>query len=868
MIRHSGVKLSLWVLCVKLVLPLGAAETSPATTLASTNFTTATESRLHPNREDGRIAFITARLLEELHYTHKPFDESISSRFLNQYLEMFDPQRIHFLQSDLADFENYRTNLNHLTIVRSGSADTSPGYEIFSRFLQRLEQRTAYAQELLKNDKFIFDTDEHIITDRRELAYPKDLDEAKQLWRGRLRYEYLTEKISRIESEKKRTNSIASKAPNVIFKVDKDFANYFESNGVTPMNSFESNAMAQIFRSNVEAQAYITQTKTTAPSVDARTPLPKTNAAPAKTMAPEIADALSRRYHRNLRVFEDWDGGDVLQTYLTALARVYDPHSEYLGKSAAESFAMQMNLALFGIGAELYSGDDDYCTIRKLMPGGPAIKSGKIKDGDRIAAVAQGDQPPVDVVGMSLPKVVQMIRGAKGTQVQLTIVSADSLERKVISLIRDEIPLLDQAAKARLIELSHAAEPVDLAGDTGQKIRIGVIDLPSFYAPVDMGIERSATEEQHFTSVDVTKLLKKLIAEKVDGVILDLRRNGGGSLPEAIKLTGLFIKDGPVVQVSDSLGGVSVEEDTDPSVLYDGPLIVLTSRFSASASEIVAGALQDYGRALIVGDVSTHGKGTVQNVNPLKMWIRPRGDSTNDPGQLKVTRFKFYRPGGVSTQLKGVLPDIVLPDTWNYVKDIGEGSLDNPLIAGDPIPPATFEPVNRVEPYLTDLLMRSSARMATNQDFVYIREDIEQVRKLQADKTVSLNEREELKEREEIISRHKAREQERNARKTLDERIYELTLKQVDLPGLPAAVGETNAVAADNLDSKVTGTNAVTAKMTEPEADPDDNISEGERAEAARMEETERIMVDYLSLLARHNIASTTNNRSVDLRTP
>ncbi|HEX7470439.1 MAG TPA: carboxy terminal-processing peptidase, partial [Verrucomicrobiae bacterium] len=782
----------------------------------------------------------------------------------NQYLEMFDPQRIHFLQSDLADFENYRTNLNHLTIVRSEVADTSPGYEIFSRFLQRFEQHTAYAQELLKNDKFIFDTDEHIITDRRELAYPKDLDEAKQLWRGRLRYEYLTEKISRIESEKRKTNSIASKASNVIFKVDKDFANYFESNGVTPMNGFESNAMAQIFRSNVEAQAYITQTKTTAPLVDARTPLPKTNAAPAKTMAQEIADALSSRYHRNLRVFEDWDSGDVLQTYLTALARVYDPHSEYLGKSAAESFAMQMNLALFGIGAELFSSEDGgFCTIRRLMPGGPAIKSGKLKagdlDGDRIVAVAQGDQPPVDVVDMSLNKVVQMIRGAKGTEVRLTIMSADSSERKVVSLIRDEIPLEDQAAKSKLIELT---------GDNGQKTRIGVIDLPSFYAPVNMGNGLGPPETQHFTSVDVAKLLKKLIAEKVDGVILDLRRNGGGSLEECIKLTGLFIKDGPVVQVRNSLGIVEVDEDPDPSVLYDGPLMVLTSRFSASASEIVAGALQDYGRALIVGDISTHGKGTVQNVNPLKMWIRPRGDATNDPGSLKVTIRKFYRPGGVSTQLKGVLADIVLPSVLNYLKDIGESSLDNPLPAGLPILPAKFEPVNRVEPYLTDLLMRSSARMATNQDFVYIREDIEQVRKLQADKTVSLNEREELKEREEIISRHKAREHERNARQTLDEKIYELTLKQVDLTGLPAAVGETNAVAADNLDSKVTGTNAVTAKMTEPEADPDDNISEGERAEAARMEETERIMVDYLSLLARHNIASTTNNRSADLRTP
>jgi carboxyl-terminal processing protease len=292
---------------------------------------------------------------------------------------------------------------------------------------------------------------------------------------------------------------------------------------------------------------------------------------------------------------------------------------------------------------------------------GPAKKSGKVKPNDKIVAVAQGTNPPVDVVEWKLNKVVELIRGAKGTEVRLTIVpvdAPDSTTRKVVSLIRDEIKLEDQEAKAKLIEVpSENGQPTQ---------RYGIIDLPSFYADLE---NRSLGRKS--TTTDVAKLLRKLKEEKVAGVILDLRRNGGGSLEEAINLTGLFIKEGPVVQVKDSDGHISVDKDTDTSVLYDGPMVVLTSRFSASASEILAGALQDYGRATIVGDSSTHGKGTVQQLNPLRMWI-PESVMTNNPGTLKMTKAKFYRASGKSTQLKGVESDIVLPSKLNYAKDIGE----------------------------------------------------------------------------------------------------------------------------------------------------------------------------------------------------
>ena len=328
-----------------------------------------------------------------------------------------------------------------------------------------------------------------------------------------------------------------------------------------------------------------------------------------------------------------------------------------------------MNLSLFGIGAELVS-EDGYCKIRRLLPGGPAIKSKLIKEGDQIVAVAQSNQPPVDIVDMNLTKAVQLIRGPKGTEVRLTIIPAGALATNVLSLIRDEISIEDSAAKASLIEFPDTR---------GGQLRLGVIDLPSFYATFDVSNSKDKPGPKS-TTADVARLLTKLKEQNVAGIILDLRRNGGGSLEEAIKLTGLFIKTGPVVQVRDEHGRVQEVDDTDPSVLYDGPLMVLTSRGSASASEIVAGALQDYGRALIVGDASTHGKGTVQSVNQLRPLIRIADKSlTNDPGALKLTIKEFFRPSGHSTQLQGVIPDIVLPSVASESKDIGESALDNPL---------------------------------------------------------------------------------------------------------------------------------------------------------------------------------------------
>ena len=819
MMQNAAVRMLLLLFFSKLVLPLGAADTAnnPVTHNRSaaqptTNFTNGFHA-VSPGPLDGQIALVTARMLEKYHYLRQPFDASVSRKFLDRYLEMFDPQHLHFLQSDLAEFDHYRTNLDHLTLADHGAPDARPASEIFNRFVKRLQQRVAYVDQLLQTQKFTFDTDERVLLNRKDMPYPKDLAEAKELWQQRLRAEYLQEKLGKLDLKKK------------VASADKEVSKGAEESADHSQTTDSGDAK-------------------NAPEVK------------KKTDAEEIVETLTHRYHRNLHTFIDWDNDDVLQVYLTALAHVYDPHSDYLGKSQLEGFAIGMNLSLFGIGAELTT-DDGYCVIHRLLPGGPAAKSKKIKENDKIIAVAQSNQPPVDVVDMSLNKAVQLIRGPKGTEVTLTMIPAGAATsaRSKVTLIRDEIKLEDQEAKAKVI---------DLPNGNGGTVRLGVIDLPSFYASFDPSSIRSKSEPRS-TTADVSRLLTKLKQENVKGVILDLRRNGGGSLEEAINLTGLFIKDGPIVQVKDFDGTVLEDDDPDPGVLYDGPLIVLTSKLSASASEILAGALQDYGRALIVGDDSTHGKGTVQSVQPLKPFIRaPASLLTNDPGALKLTIKKFYRASGASTQLKGVIPDIILPSIFNDTKEFGEEALENHLL-WDSIRSAKFDRLNLVEPYLPELRKRSDARVAADKEFSYVRQDIELFKKQQADKSVSLNEKERLKEKEEAEARQKARDKERLARAETPEKIYEISLKQALLPGLPPPVTKTNLLAAKLSHAKspplpAVGTNAAMAATKDNLSDPtglDEETTE-EKAPAvdADLVESEHILLDYLSLFKKNSLVT------------
>jgi carboxyl-terminal processing protease len=434
---------------------------------------------------------------------------------------------------------------------------------------------------------------------------------------------------------------------------------------------------------------------------------------------------VERRYNRALKNIEEITPSEVQEVFLSSLTRLRDPHSTFFSADTLEEFDIQMKLSLIGIGAQL-SEEDGYCVIRELIPGGPAALSGLIGVGDKIVAVAQEGEEPVDVVGMRLRRVVQMIRGKQGTVVGLTIVpaDADTAARRQITIVRDVVRLNASRAKGTLI---------DVPGADGSTVPVGVIEVPTFYGNLD---DPTASEKVS-VSQDVEALLKQLSAAGAQGIVLDLRRNGGGLLPEAIDMTGLFIPRGPVVQVRDSMGHVVVKPDTDPKVAYDGPLVVLTSRFSASASEIVAGALQNYGRAIVVGDSSTHGKGTVQAVMGMKTFMPRQLFQTQKVGAAKLTVQKFYLPNGASTQMRGVIPDITLPSVEDFLP-IGESDLPNAL-QWDTIQATRFPGQPLARSMVEALREQSAERRGELPEFQMLQERIDWFRVRQEEKTISLN---------------------------------------------------------------------------------------------------------------------------------
>jgi carboxyl-terminal processing protease len=518
---------------------------------------------------------------------------------------------------------------------------------------------------------------------------------------------------------------------------------------------------------------------------------------------------ITRRYDQVLRSLHEQTNDDVINTFLSVVAETYDPHSEYMSKSELENFTINMKLSLVGIGAVLQS-DEGYAKIKDLVPGGPAEVDGRLKVNDRVAAVAQEGGEFVDVVDMKLDKVVEMIRGKKGTTVRLQVIpstATDPSQRKVIEIVRDEIKLKDQEAKAEVIEQNGP-------GNIPQKL--GWITLPSFYADMD----HAGAKDAKSTTRDVRALIDRLKQENIGGLVIDLRRNGGGSLEEAVNLTGLFIKKGPVVQAKESSGRTTVSRDRDPSVAYDGPLVVLTSSLSASASEIFAAALQDYGRAVVVGDKNTFGKGTVQTMLEIGRVIPFLGTKSNEAGALKLTIQKFYRIAGGSTQLRGVQSDIKLPSPYDH-EEIGESALKNPL-PYDEVDPAPFEKLERALP-LEDLRQRSAARVTANAEFRYISEDLARLKEKITRNKVSLNEKERRAELATEEARKERRKAERAKRQLPEQKVYELTLDNIGLPQLP--------LAKDEATRKKERAAATAPEQPAPEASPSPEVADAEEEE-------------------------------------
>jgi carboxyl-terminal processing protease len=612
-----------------------------------------------PTAEQATTAKLVYGLLSDSRYAYrpKPLDDALSADVFRRYLEALDSQKMFFTAQDVVSFAPYKSSLDDA--IKGG--DLQPAYAIFAKYKQRVDQRSAYARGLLKQNIFDFNSNDRWYYDRDKAAWAADDASLDALWKESIRNDWLRLKL-------------AGKKPD------------------------------------------------------------------------EIRKTLDKRYTTLDSSVAELNAEDAFQTFLNAYTAAIDPHTDYFNPRTAERFNQSMSLSLEGIGAVLQK-QDDVVLIREIVPGGPAARSNKLKAGDRVVAVGQGPSGAMeDVVGWRIDDVVDKIKGPKGTQVRLDLIppeaGMDSKPMRVV-LTRDKIKLSDDQAKAETITVP--------AIDGAPAKHIGVIKLPGFYQ--DFEGRRSNSGDYTSATRDVARLLQQFRAQKVDGVVMDLRNNGGGSLDEAVALTGLFIDKGPVVQVRESGGRVTVNGDTDGGVAWDGPLAVLTNRGSASASEIFAGAIQDYGRGLIIGE-TTFGKGTVQNLVDLDRW--PSNEQTHF-GEVKLTIAQFFLPGGSSTQNKGVVPDVRFPvsvDATQY----GESTFDNAL------PWAHIEGVPHVQygnfaPILPQLDALHAARVAKDREFQWWVQDVAQFRADQAKKYVSLNEGERRTERD----RDEAKEQQRQA---------------------------------------------------------------------------------------------------------
>lgn len=430
----------------------------------------------------------------------------------------------------------------------------------------------------------------------------------------------------------------------------------------------------------------------------------------------EARDILRKRYENQRHRIEQAKSDDVFESFVNALTHEFDPHTQYFSPQGSENFEINMSLSLEGIGAVLQAENDQTKVVR-LVPAGPADKSGQLKPADLIIGVGQGPDGEIeDVVGMRLDDVVGKIRGPKGTLVRLEIIPADAADRqkrKVISIERNKVKLEEQAARKRVLELNRDGKPY----------RLGVIEVPTFY--IDFAALQSGDPDYKSTTRDVERLIQELRSENIDGLVMDLRNNGGGSLREANELIGLFIQRGPTVQIRDASGRVDILGDFDPKVIWDGPMAVIVNRLSASASEIFAGAIQDYNRGIIVGN-RTFGKGTVQTLQPI------------DHGQVKLTHAKFYRISGDSTQHRGVEPDILFPSLY-AIEDIGESALDKAL-PWDQVRPVRHGRFPSLSPFMQQLIERHKQRTSEDPDFVFMRKQVAHLAERKDTPSLTLNE--------------------------------------------------------------------------------------------------------------------------------
>ena len=554
-----------------------------------------------------------------MHYAQKPLDDEMSAKIFKLYLNRLDPAHYYFLAADVNEYRQFETRIDDMLL----RGKVKLALEIFERFKVRLSERLAMMEEFLAED-FDFSRDANWTLEREDLPYPETTEEARKIWRTKIKFDLLTLKL-------------------------------------------------------------------------------------ADTSIKDGKERLMKRVRGMWKDFSQYENDDVVSIFLNSMAAAYDPHSSYLAAQDLKNFDISIKLSLEGIGAVL-RWEDGYTVVNSIVPGGAAARHGKLKADDRIIAVAQGEEAFESVIDMRLNNVVQLIRGKRGTKVGLQILrkTKKGFDTLKLVIVRDKIILKDGEARMQIF-VHPSPEENKTAQETN---RIGVIKLPSFY--VDFNDRRKNPKNYKSSSRDVKKHLKEFVRENVDGVILDLRSNGGGGLDEAINMAGLFIGHNPVVIVRQSGGRrVTVHRSRERAV-YDGPLLIMLNRYSASASEILAGAMHDYQRAILAGDTTTFGKGTVQNIFQL-----PEGY-----GALKVTIAQFYRVSGWSTQNRGVETSLVLPSLYN-ARDIGESTLDNAL-PWRSIDQVSYRVSGNLKKVLPKLKQLSENRIANSDFFQKVKEDVQE----------------------------------------------------------------------------------------------------------------------------------------------
>jgi len=739
--------------------------------------------QLEPTKEMAAQTRWVVNTINARHYLRNSIKHLNGAEMVQAYIESFDYSRMYFTQPEIAEF-NFRFADAMEGFLEKGNLYAA--FAIYEAYEQVAAVRTEWALQRLKQ-AWDFTSDETFRVDRRESEWSASPAEADALWERRLKYELLNELLS-LASETKDDATLSLERENPDLLAPQE-------------DSFDPSKLKRL----LEDEAFY---------------LEKLDKAREK---------ISRRYTRNLKYAVDREAAEVQESFINAMTQLFDPHSTFLSSDTLESFNSSVQNSFVGIGAMLQN-DDGICVIKELLPGGPAEKSRQLSPEDQILAVAQGkDGEFEDVVDLELRYIVRKIKGEKGTTVRLLIRPGDSADpsvRREVLILRDEVKLTANLAKATLITVPLNDE---------RTIPVGVIELPSFYGNIGAGGTLTTTSD------DVTELLNKLRGLGAQGIVLDLRMNGGGLLSEAVRLAGLFIPVGPVVQVRDSSGRTDVLSDRDPRMVWSGPLVVLTSRFSASASEIVAGALQDHGRALIVGNSSTHGKGTVQEVYQMNnrsafSWFKPVEEEAR-PVASKITIKQFYLPAGSSTQVKGVPSDIVLPSVNEFLP-IGEDDLPHALPWNKIDPVKWMNDWKRVEvnspadpQLMQDLIAASSQRQQQLDEFRFLKQQIEWRHQRFEEKEFSLN----LAQRiEQKISDQAYIEQ----LETLYDGLKEDNYPMQDV--LLEVTKEQNAISEQNLAEPVIGSTAA-AEQDRPEPAAAD-----EPGFDIYLRESARIMADWI----------------------